>query len=125
VLTSYNTKNYVVEETSSGIWTYRKWNNGDVECWGKTENISSLPLTTVTDSVGCYYNPDLSNTYVSLPAGLFTSINNVQLTAHSNGYIIVSLGAYSKDSIQYRLFAPYNSTHSDVYVMINITGKYK
>lgn len=125
VLTSYNIKNYVVEETSSGIWTYRKWSNGDVECWGKTEKISSLPLTTVTDSGNCYYNPDLSNKFVDLPDGLFTSINNVQLTAHSNGYIIVSLGSYSTDSIQYRLFAPYNSTHSDAHVMINVYGKYK
>lgn len=25
---------YVVETGTSGIWTYRKWNSGVVECWG-------------------------------------------------------------------------------------------
>lgn len=25
---------YVVEQGTSGIWTYRKWNSGIAECWG-------------------------------------------------------------------------------------------
>ena len=25
---------YIVDEGVSGIWTYRKWNNGIAECWG-------------------------------------------------------------------------------------------
>ena len=27
-------KDYVVEQGTSGIWTYRKWNSGKAECWG-------------------------------------------------------------------------------------------
>lgn len=27
---------YIVEEGTSGIWTYRKWNSGKVELWGHT-----------------------------------------------------------------------------------------
>lgn len=26
---------FVVQEGTSGIWTYRKWNSGKAECWGK------------------------------------------------------------------------------------------
>ena len=26
---------YIVEEGTSGIWSYRKWNSGIAECWGK------------------------------------------------------------------------------------------
>lgn len=26
---------WVVEQGTSGIWTYRKWNSGIAECWGK------------------------------------------------------------------------------------------
>ena len=26
---------YIVEQGTSGIWTYRKWNSGIAECWGK------------------------------------------------------------------------------------------
>lgn len=31
---------YVVEEGTSGIWTYRKWNSGIAECWGREENMT-------------------------------------------------------------------------------------
>ena len=32
---------YIVEQGTSGIWTYRKWNSGIAECWGK-KTYSSL-----------------------------------------------------------------------------------
>lgn len=28
---------YIVEQGTDGIWTYRKWASGIAECWGKTE----------------------------------------------------------------------------------------
>ena len=28
-------QDYIVEQGSSGIWTYRKWNSGKAECWGR------------------------------------------------------------------------------------------
>lgn len=30
-----NLADYIVEQGTSGIWTYRKWNSGVVECWGQ------------------------------------------------------------------------------------------
>lgn len=30
-----NLADYVVEQGTSGIWTYRKWNSGIAECWGR------------------------------------------------------------------------------------------
>lgn len=34
---------YVIEQGTSGIWTYRKWNSGVSECWGtKTGNLSKI-----------------------------------------------------------------------------------
>lgn len=30
-----NTSDYVVEQGTSGSWTYRKWNSGIAECWCK------------------------------------------------------------------------------------------
>lgn len=29
------TNEYVIESGTSGIWTYRKWNSGIAECWGR------------------------------------------------------------------------------------------
>lgn len=28
---------YVTEQGTSGVWTYRKWKSGLAECWGRTE----------------------------------------------------------------------------------------
>lgn len=33
---------YVVEQGTSGIWHYRKWNSGVAECWGKYTRNASL-----------------------------------------------------------------------------------
>lgn len=33
---------HVVEQGTDGIWTYRKWNSGVAECWGKYTRNSSL-----------------------------------------------------------------------------------
>lgn len=46
---------FIVEQGTSGIWTYRKWNSGVCECWGAT-SISglttqvSLPFTFANTS---------------------------------------------------------------------------
>ena len=42
---------YIVEEGTSGIWTYKKWNSGIVECWGG-DTFTNLP---VTGAVGTLY----------------------------------------------------------------------
>ena len=35
------TVDFIVEQGTSGIWTYRKWNSGIAECWGKyTANVT-------------------------------------------------------------------------------------
>lgn len=33
---------YPIEQGTSGIWTYRKWNSGLAECWGRKSIISSV-----------------------------------------------------------------------------------
>ena len=35
-------KDYIVDEGTSGIWTYRKWNSGIAECWGRATNTTTL-----------------------------------------------------------------------------------
>lgn len=41
---------YIVETGISGVWTYRKWNSGIAECWGKCSF-----TTTVNASWGVFY----------------------------------------------------------------------
>lgn len=64
---------YVVEEGTSGIWTFRKWKSGIVECWGLATK-SSLTWVSYL-STGLYYtNP---NWEVAFPF----SIINPRVTA--------------------------------------------
>ena len=44
LLDSNNTKDYVVDQGTSGIWTYRKWNSGVAECWGVHTMTSACTL---------------------------------------------------------------------------------
>ena len=57
---------YVIEEGTSGIWTYRKWNSGVSECWG----IYEWKLTAQSTWGSMYYATPES-TAQSYPAGLF------------------------------------------------------
>ena len=48
---------YIIEQGTSGAWTYRKWNSGIAECWGHfgtTSTGNKLPNWAVyIDSVCC------------------------------------------------------------------------
>lgn len=56
---------YIVEQGTSGIWTYRKWNSGIAECWGEYETT----ITHYASAFGGY----AYNTSVDYPTGLFIS----------------------------------------------------
>lgn len=61
-----NLADYVVEQGTSGIWTYRKWNSGIAECWGEvTVN------TAITDALGAMYMT--TTNYFSWPDALFSA----------------------------------------------------
>lgn len=40
---------YVVEQGTKGIWTYRKWDSGIAECWGQTHH--SVPTSTAWGNI--------------------------------------------------------------------------
>lgn len=65
---------YIVEQGTSGIWTYRKWNSGVAECWG-------AKFITVNSWATWGANPQLN--YISCaeenyPTGLFINVYSVQ-----------------------------------------------
>lgn len=64
---------YVVEQGTDGIWTYRKWNSGIAECWGYT----SVPSATYNANGG-------SKQIAEATPSVF---NGAPLTVHANGYI--------------------------------------
>ena len=69
---------YIVEQGTSGIWTYRKWNSGIAECWGTY----SYAITGTTQWGSVYYT-DIKK--VPFPTSLFTSTPTCSVTAVSSG----------------------------------------
>lgn len=64
---------YVVEQGTSGIWTYRKWNSGIAECWGG----KAITLSHYASTAGFYaYYTD-----VKFPSGFFVSAPILTYTA--------------------------------------------
>jgi len=64
----------IIETGTSGIWTYRKWNNGVSECWGKWSGSISHYANPLTGFYGY-------NTTLTFPSNLFTAAPFVTYTA--------------------------------------------
>lgn len=67
---------YIIEEGTDGIWTYRKWDSGIAECWG-TARIEY----TGFQAWGTGYETNASVRNINYPTGLFisTPICNMQI----------------------------------------------
>lgn len=77
----------IVEEGTSGIWTYRKWSNGKAEAFGKIP-ISSLAVTTALG--GWYRSAVVAGSSYSYPF-TFSGIPNVNtdyLTSNGTGGMV-------------------------------------
>ena len=70
---------HVIEEGTDGIWTYRKWNSGIAECWGKLTNQKTTP--------------SWSNTQVQAGANLPFTFVEAPVVACSGGQY-ASAGSY-------------------------------
>lgn len=71
---------YIVEEGTEGIWTYRVWNSGFAEAWG-TQTFTSI---TASQSWGSLYY-DVLASVLAFPNGLFSSAPDIQLTLNGQG----------------------------------------
>ena len=80
---------FVVEQGTSGIWTYRKWNSGIAECWG-----SQRMLTATTSVWGALYASDKVSPVVNYPF-TFTEVpqENVFCRGESIATIVYSEGS--------------------------------
>lgn len=63
---------YIVEQGTSGIWTFRKWQSGIAECWGKWTGT----LSHYSQATFYAYNTGL----IAYPNGLFIEEPNTQFS---------------------------------------------
>lgn len=120
-LASNNPEDYIVEEGTSGIWTYRKYASGIAECWGRTPDL----VKTFNITLGQGYRTDkFTATY---PTGLFISPPVTNLTLHDNGAILgwVSLSANSATVVEGYPSALISVTNKTIHIDINAKGRWK
>lgn len=80
---------YIVEQGTSGIWTYEKWNSGTIKCW--TTSHWSTPTLTMT-AVGNCYKSNIVN--MPFPSDLFVNVDkcfNAQFNFKSSGTYLQSV----------------------------------
>lgn len=81
---------YIVEQGTSGIWTYRKWNSGAAECWGN----QSFTTAVSTASGGGYRSS--MQTPALFPANLFISAPVVTDSVNgTSDYFVIMGHAYA------------------------------
>lgn len=111
---------FVIEQGTDGIWTYRKWASGIAECWGKTE-IQSLDCGKNYYS-GFYYS---EGTSVAFPSGLFSETPCVVFDGGSSNYVNFIRDFGSSSSNAYFLVAGLQGGTYKVSVKIHAKGRWK
>ena len=104
---------YIVEQGTSGIWTYRKWNSGIAECWG----------TASKNETGTYGN------YLCLcqsyPSGLFSEDPILLASGGASGNAY-AYGGYAKSlSVITADVYVYTAGSKPAWVYIYAIGKWK
>ena len=115
-----NLADYIVEQGVSGIWTYRKWASGIIECWGQTD-IGAVGITNTTGSQ--YYS---ATQYLDYPS-LANQVDHVSLSAYSD-VTVYTLSEYwlANSKIAYRLMTGYQVTTPDVTrVSVYVMGRWQ
>lgn len=109
---------FVVEQGTSGIWTYRKWNSGIAECWG-TDSVSVL---CKNQSGSCWFTDDLT---IALPTGLFTENGVVNLNCHDYWCWIAKAHMSQAKNVNFRIARSSNYQTFNTNVDISARGRWK
>lgn len=104
----------IVEQGTSGIWTYRKWSDGTAECWGrasKTLSGNSVETATYVNYPFAFTAPPFA--IVSTSAG------------GANNYLVRQLSDGSDASRLRLFFANTYSGQTTIYAHIYAIGRWK
>lgn len=120
-LTSDDITDYIVEQGTSGIWTYRKWNSGVAECWGV-----ELKSTAISSSWnGLYYSSELGTNF---PTDFFVDApTTVSIYVSSALSVwVYNSATFTKDTIKYYLIRPAQvTTGNNFNVRFYAIGRWK
>jgi len=113
---------YVVEQGTSGIWTYRKWNSGKSECWGAATT-NSAPTT---QDAGGYRTSAVSE---SFPSGLFTVGPVITCSVQSGDMVLMAVCIGNASSTSTGSWAGFrltsNANTGPKYFCFDVKGRWK
>lgn len=127
ILINGNTVDYVIENGTDNLYSYRKWNSGKLEAWRSTQN--TIPITTSKQDGALYYTSDWRLTVSGTPA--FTAVESVQLTINKNGSVglflpvLISTGISSGVVTINFLVVNSSNTTANVIPYAHIIGRWK
>jgi small nuclear ribonucleoprotein (snRNP)-like protein len=120
-------QDYIVEEGTTGIWTWRKWNSGKAECWG-----TYTLKTAVNTAWGSLYVGNSKMSRINYPIVFANKpTETVQVQSGANAVWVISEsggngvnGAYA--SAIYNVCRPTAVASSgDYYLSFQVIGKWK
>ena len=110
------------ENGSSGVWSYKKWSDGDVELWGSQE-ISGVSCSTLFG--GSMYRSD-ALTAVAFPFSVYSP--NLTASYESNGYgamLWATSMATESSPPSYYLICETSGTITSGKINFHVFGKWK
>ena len=124
--TNLGVADYVVEQGTSGIWTYKKYSSGVIECW-TTRHWATPTLTmTAISSSGTYKSQTLS---MPFPTNLFTDVENcfnVRFGFMSSGtYLLSVMNSAPSNSVLPVVIVKGGSSTSACFIYAHAVGKWK
>ena len=110
---------YVVEQGTSGYWTYRKWDSGIAEMW-----FNGSTTVAIATTAGSLYTSN-TDTKLNYPFTL-NSVHYASITAHSISYAIWAWkSAESTASMSCRLFSIASRSSANYPVTAYVKGTWK
>jgi hypothetical protein len=117
---------YIIEYGVSGIWTYRKWKSGDVDCWGTYKLSTAIAEPFAGNTLFCNNTTFIPVKYPTQI--IFAEAPNETASLRSNGWtswLASTKNNTEEQSAGYAIISAQVSEQSDYYITINIHGKCK
>ena len=114
---------YIVEQGTSGIWTYRKWNSGIAECWGNSGDYGNVSISSAWGSI---YDSETDVGSIAYPSNLFLSTPTFLVTGQNAPIISVETGGGSSTQTpRLYLVRPAQGTAVNPILSLYARGKWK
>lgn len=113
-------QDYIVDQGTDGIWTYRKWASGISECWGK-ENLENVDCGANNYS-GFYYSDGIS---IDFPGDLFIENPVTSFEGGSQSFVNLIRDFGSSKFSAYFIVVGHMDTTANVAVKMHAKGRWK